>query len=151
MLTVNNTVRQLQNYVINQLLLMAFEAESAVNEVLNLSLRSAASARLSLFLRNPSSNTHPKIHTTHKQANDMSSTNPSSTFPTIKLEDPGPPAAESLRIPLYDDSNHIAYGWQQMEPILDFFGMFRLKKEAEPATNVPSTPPGPAQVEKPNA
>jgi hypothetical protein len=42
------------------------------------------------------------------------------------------PALQSTHVcthtPLYDDPNHLAYGWQQMEQVLDFAGLCVLKR-----------------------
>jgi hypothetical protein len=52
---------------------------------------------------------------------------------TSKAPPPSPvPALQSTqacaRTPLYDDPSHLAYGWQQMEQMLDFAGICVLKR-----------------------
>jgi hypothetical protein len=58
------------------------------------------------------------------------------------------PSLPPPRIPLYDDPNHVAYGWQQMDPILDFLGMFALRKGGARLGSDKPSPLGSQQVEE---
>jgi uncharacterized membrane protein YccC len=63
-----------------------------------------------------------------------SQTTPAPPHPIISQAPASPPVSTllstqaSTRTPLYDDPNHVAYGWQQMDQVLDYPGICALKR-----------------------